>query len=499
MNHNEELKVCDMGDVPNAGLPELVRALARGLNAQVIETHISWVLLAGDLAYKLKKPVRLPFVDYGSLEARHHFCAEEVRLNARLAPTVYQGVTRITGTPSAPVIDGTGSVLEYAVRMHRFPSNALFCDQLDAGTLRAEQVDRLADLLADFHIHAPQRKQADDIARSNPRRSSALAALDGVASLASQAESAALRTWLEAESHCLTSLWAVRDTDGHVRECHGDLHLGNVIMLDGNVAAFDCIEFNPLLRWIDILDDVSFLVMDFAAHGRADFAFRFINAWLDRTGDHASLPALRFSVVYRALVRAQVEALRGVTRHKAALRYLKVAQAWAVSGKPRLYITHGLPGSGKTFGSQRLLENEGAIRLRSDIERKRLFGLEMHHSSRSKGLQIYGAHDTQRTYEYLLAMAGIALRAGYPVILDAAFLARSERAQAWNLARSLQLPFCILKCTAPLSVLRSRLLGRANDASEADVAVLERLQQVAEPLAEDENAHARDMPGGLLP
>lgn len=146
-------------------------------------------------------------------------------------------------------------------------------------------------------------------------------------------------------------------------------------------------------------------------------------------------------MVYRALVRAQVEGMRGAAHHEDARRYLKIARAWVTPGRTRRYITHGLTGSGKTFGSQRLLENEGAIRVRSDIERKRLFGLEMHQSSRATGLQIHGAHDTRRTYEYLLEMAGIALRAGYPVVLDAAFLARSEKTQAWSLAGSLQVPF----------------------------------------------------------
>ena len=489
----------DAGDAPDAGLPGLVRALARSLNAQVIETHISWVLLTDDQAYKLKKPVHLPFVDYSTVEARRHFCAEEVRLNERLAPSLYQGVTRITGTLSAPALEGTGPVLEYAVQMRRFPDGALFCEQLEAATLRADQVDRLVELLADFHLRAPRRSASDQGGGPTPRRASALAALDGVGALAIDAEAAALRAWIEAESAALAPLWETRDKDGHVRECHGDLHLGNVVSLDGDVAAFDCIEFSPALRWIDIVDDLSFIVMDFAAHGRAGFAFRFLNGWLDRTGDHAGLPALRFSVVYRALVRAQVESLRGPARDAVARRYLKIALAWAVPGKPGLSITHGLPGSGKTFGSQRLLEQEGAIRLRSDVERKRLFGLQIHEHSGAKGLQIYQAGDTARTYEYLLAMAGVALRAGYPVILDAAFLARPERARALELARSMRVPFSILTCHAPLPVLRARILGRVNDASEADVAVLERLHAVAEPLSGEEIGFAREMPGGVLP
>ena len=288
----------------------LVRALARTLDAQLIETHISWVLLSGDTAYKVKKPVRLPFVDYGTLAARKHFCEEEVRLNHRLAPSLYLGTSRITGTLQTPSIDGPGTVLEYAVRMRRFAPGALLGEQLAAGTLLADDVDQLAAMLSNFHERAPHAEFALGFATPARRRTCALAAFEGARDLASEAEGAALQAWLEAQAATLAPLWALRRADGHVRECHGDLHLDNVVRLGDGIAAFDCIEFDPALRWIDVLDDAAFVVMDFAAHHRHDFAHRFINGWLDRTGDHGGLPALRFSVVYRALVRAQVEHLR---------------------------------------------------------------------------------------------------------------------------------------------------------------------------------------------
>ena len=281
-------------------------------------------------------------------------------------------------------------------------------------------------------------------------------------------------------------MWTTRRNSGRVRECHGDLHLDNLVRLHGEVAAFDCIEFDPALRCIDVLDDVAFTVMDFSARGRQDFAFRLLNGWLDRTGDHAALPALRFSVVYRALVRAQVELLRGAGHEAAARGYLETALSWTVPGQVGLFITHGLPGSGKTFQSQRLLEREGAIRLRSDVERKRLFGLRMLEDSHGKGLDLYGEDATARTYAQLFATARVALRAGYPVVLDAAFLRGAERAQARALAHELGARFSIVNCEAPLPVLRERLLKREGDASEADVAVLERLRAAAEPLTADE-------------
>ena len=467
----------------------LVGTLAGRLGAELIETHISWVLLAGDSAYKLKKPVRLPFVDYTALQARRHFCEEELRLNSRLAPSLYLGLARITGTPEAPALDGNGPALEYAVHMRRFPKGALFAEQLMAGTLSPLDVDALAGLLSGFHHSQAPAEPAAGFASAERRQFTAQSALKGALPVASPAEHAQLQAWLATEAALLAPLWTLRQKGGRVRECHGDLHLDNVVSLDGGVAAFDGIEFDPVLRWIDVLDDIAFPVMDFIARGRADFAFRLLNGWLDSTGDHAGLPALRFSLVYRALVRAQVEHLNGAGHEAAARRYLDTALALAQPGQPRLLITHGLPGSGKTFESQKLLEREGAIRLRSDVERKRLAGLSMLADSRASGLDLYQPQATARTYAELFRLARGALEAGWPVILDAAFLHRAERAQALALAGALSVPFSIMDCQAPAQVLRERLQARRGDASEATLKVLDELSLSAEPLTAEEFKH----------
>jgi uncharacterized protein len=468
-----------------------IAALARELGARLIETHISWILLAGDRAYKVKKPVRLSFVDYGSAAARLHCCQEEVRLNRRLAPSLYLDVVPITGTRLHPALDGPGPSQDHAVRMQRFPDGALFSEQLAAGTLPAVAVDALADLLAGFHEHAPRATPGDGYGSPARRMAAALAALEGTRTAASDGEHDTLRAWLQAEAATLAPLWADRLARGLVRECHGDLHLANVVSLPDGVAAFDCIEFDPALRWIDIADDAAFVVMDFDALGRADFAFRFLNRWLDGSGDHAGLPALRFAIVYRALVRSQAACLRGPQAAADARRYLATALRWIRPGAAQLTITHGLPGSGKTFASQRLLERQGAIRMRSDVERKRLSGLAMLDDSQALGLDLYSPDASAKTYARLFELARIALDAGYPAILDAAFLRRDERAHALALARELSVPFSILDCEAPLAVLQQRIAARHGDASEADLPVLERLRAVAEPLAPDELALAQ--------
>lgn len=463
---------------------DLVLRLARTLGAELVETHISWVLLTRELAYKLKKPLHLPFVDYSTPALRLHFCEEEVRLNRRLAPSTYLGVSRVTGPAQAPGIDGDGAVLDYAVRMKRFPAGALFSERLQAGALEPRLVDRFAERLAAFHAQAtPAAASLDPDGLAPLRR--ARESLAGADALFDADDSAGLMNWLDAAWRVLRPAWLQRLRDGKVREGHGDLHLANVVEVDGEVIAFDCIEFDPALRMLDPVDDAGFALMDFAARGRSDLGWRFFNAWLERTGDYEGLALLRFWLVVRALVRAEVEHLR-TPRSAAAVRYARAALEWSRSAAPRLAITHGLPGSGKTFASQRWLEQAGAVRIRSDVERKRLFGLDAFADTRACGVDAYDADATNRTYERLVALARIALGAGFPVVLDAAFLRRQERGSARRLADGMQLPFVIIACEAPPEVLRERLRLRSGDASEADESVLQQLEAEQESLAPEE-------------
>ncbi len=462
----------------------LAHALAARLGASLIETHISWVLLAGDRAYKLKKPLRLPFLDYSTLAARRRCCEEELRINRRLAPSLYLDVVAVTGGVDAPAIGGAGPAIDWAVRMRRFPEGALFGERLRDRRLGEAEVDACAALLSRFHLEASVARANSGFAGAPHRAALAAAALAGAAPVVSTEEAALLSRWLRAQAQRLAPHWAERLRTGHVRECHGDLHLANLIVVDGDVSAFDGIEFDPALRWIDVIDDIAFPVMDLRARGRADLAFRLLNAWLDATGEHAGLPGLRHALVYRALVRAQVECLRG---HEAsARRYVEAALRWVRHAPPWLALMHGLPGSGKSFVSQGLLQAQGAIRLRSDVERKRLFGLPASADSRASGRDIYGEEATRRTYDTLFALARTALEAGFPVILDAAFLRRHEREAAAALARRARVPWRIVHCEAPDGVLRERLRARRGDASEADEGTLAALRGAQEALGEDE-------------
>lgn len=469
----------------------LVDRLRQQRQARLIETHISWVLLDGQDAWKFKKPLHLPFLDASTLARRQQLCEEELRLNRRMAPSLYLDVTPITGTPNAPVLGGSGSVIDYAVHMRQFPNGALLGELLTAGQVQPAQLDDFARHLADFH------RSAEVAPPSSPYGGPALVerttrdVLRNLANIGGEALSAPFVDWLDAQAPLLRPLWSQRQAQGRIVEGHGDLHLANVVLLDGALTAFDCIEFDPGLRWGDPLSDVAFLVMDLMAHQRADLAFRFLNAYLDANGDHASIPVLRHYLVYRALVRALVALIKaGAGQPPDGPDYLALAHSLIAPIAPRLLITHGVSGSGKTFVSQGVLEQAGAIRLRSDVERKRLFGVA-HAAAPSDGAAapsgagdvdahaLYSRDRTQATYAHLRELAQTCLQSGWHVIVDATFLDADERDRFRQLASSPPGHFAIVHCEAPRPVLEARITARlavpqqgARDASDADTSVL---------------------------
>lgn len=469
----------------------LVAHLRRQRGARLIETHISWVLLDGRDAWKLKKPLHLPFLDASTLARRHQLCEEELRLNRRMAPSLYLDVTPITGTPDSPVLGGTGPAIEYAVHMRQFPKGALLGELLASGQVQPTQLDDFALHLAGFHRSAEVAPPSSPYGSPQLVEQTTRDVLRNLADIGGEALSAPFTAWLDTQAPLLRPLWAQRQAQGRIVEGHGDLHLANVVLLDGSLIGFDCIEFDPGLRWGDPLSDVAFLVMDLMAHQRTDLAFRFLNAYLDASGDHAGLPVLRHYLVYRALVRALVASIKaGKGQVPAGPDYLALAHRLIAPTAPRLLITHGVSGSGKTFVSQGLLEQAGAIRVRSDIERKRLFGATQPAAqpagatpSGSGDLDanpLYNRDRTQATYAHLHDVAQRSLQSGWHTIVDATFLDAGERDRFRHLAAAQSAPFAILHCEAPRTTLEARLITRqqaAQDASDADVAVLDRQLQ----------------------
>lgn len=492
-----------------ASATTLVDRLRQQRQARLIETHISWVLLDGQDAWKLKKPLHLPFLDAGTLARRHQLCEEELRLNRRMAPSLYLDVTPITGTPNAPVLGGSGSVIEYAVHMRQFPNGALLGELLEAGQVQPTQLDDFARHLAEFHRSAEVAPPSTPYGSPDLIERTTRDVLRNLADIGGEALSAPFTHWLDTQAPLLRALWAQRQAQGRIVESHGDLHLANVVLLDGTLTAFDCIEFDPGLRWGDPLSDVAFLVMDLMAHQRTDLAFRFLNAYLDASGDHAGLPVLRHYLVYRALVRALVARIKaGAGQPPDGPDYLALAHTLIAPTAPRLLITHGVSGSGKTFVSQGVLEQAIAIRLRSDVERKRLFEAAQtaaqpdeatapSNAGKVTANPLYSRDRTQATYAHLRDLARLSLQAGWHVIVDATFLDADERDRFRQLASSQSAPFVILHCEAPRPVLEARITARltapqpgARDASDADTSVLAQQLQRATALRPEEAADA---------
>ena len=420
---------------------------------ECFETHLSWVLVAGGFAYKIKKALHFDFVDFSTLAARRFFCEAELQLNRRLAPHLYLSVETITGSVQQPQIGGSGEAIDYLVKMRAFDQAALWSARVAGGLLSAAEVDALARQIADFHHttdRAPLRStwaNAQTVAKTADENLHALSMLAPSRKIADMVRK--LTVWQRNRHAVLGHVFDERREKGFVRECHGDLHAGNVVTLNDQVAAFDCIEFSETLRWIDVINDIAFIDMDIECLGSPAMAARLLDGYLSATGDYSGLSLLRYYRVERALVRARVSLIQAA-QHRIeppaaalrveasgtgspmaqALRYLQFSMRAIALPVTAIMITHGLSGSGKSTFSQCWLELTGAIRLRSDVERKRLHA--MVDTSRNvvpveHGLYTIAASGA--TYAHLQALARQVLSAGYPVIIDAAFLMKQPSAR----------------------------------------------------------------------
>ncbi len=467
---------------------------------QLIETHISWVILTGPYVYKIKKPVDLGFLDFSTLDKRKFFCERELELNKRLAPQLYLAVVSISGSVQKPAIDGEGEVIEYAVKMAQFPQEAQLDRMLHTGKLTQFHISATADKVAEFHLN---------LANSHPddKYGSPAQVLAPVKENFSQIrerqcsdnahELGPLETWVDRQYSQLVPVMVARKAAGFVKDCHGDIHLRNVAWHKDEIVIFDCIEFNDDLRRIDVISEVSFMVMDLDDRERGDLASWFLNRYLEHTGDYAGLRLLRFYLVYRALVRAKVDCIRANQEHISStervealqeyLSYLRLASSYTQHHRPILILMYGLSGSGKTYVSDSLLTILPAVRIRSDIERKRLYGLEKKDRTGGGAVNagIYTQSASQRTYARLLEHAETILKSGYNVIIDAAFLYHRQRSAFLELAESIGSSVVILECAAPGPVLKQRIrerIGHDRDASDANIAVLQHQLENREPL-----------------
>lgn len=498
--------------------PPLIRALFSPAcydhavtQIELIETHISWVLLTGEYAYKIKKPVNLGFLDFSTLALRKQACDDEVRLNRRLAPELYLGVVAITGSANAPhvkdLVENDSAentpceAIEYAVKMRQFSPDATL-DHLDErGELGAVQIDRLTARLARFHLgecHSapPDSRWGEPDAIAQPIKENFQLLSNRLDDTTEIRRLEKLRTWSMAEHERLAPLMRERKRAGWIRECHGDLHLGNLAWVNGELLIFDCIEFSAALRWIDVISEVAFCFMDLLHREHSDLALRFLNAWLEASGDYGGVALLRYYAVYRAMVRAKVAALRAGQGGDAEASdaevsaYLQLAEQLSQDTPAQLWITHGLSGCGKTTLTQSLLQKRGMIRLRSDVERKRLAGLDaLARSSGGINEGLYTQETSRRAYVQLAQLADGLLEAGWQVVVDAAFLERWQRDLLREIAQRRKVPFRILDIQVDHATLRERIglrSAQGKDASEADLRVLQHQIETVLPLGKDE-------------
>jgi uncharacterized protein len=468
------------------------------------ETHLSWVILTGEYAYKIKKPIRFEFVDFSTLELRHRCCEAELQLNCRLAPQLYLDVVAIAHGEHGLQIGGDGTPVEYAVRMRQFPAGAELAALLATDQVSTDEITTLAELLARFHLLAPLAAPDADTNGTQQLLEAVLGNLSQLLAQLGPAETPpplhTLIGWCHDQALAHEPDLMLREQAGFIRDCHGDLHGGNIVRFGSRLLPFDCIEFNAALRHIDVMNDLAFLVMDLRYRGHTDLALVLLSRYLEVTGDYEGVELLPFYCVYRALVRAKIDALSVHQQPQRASIFqarleqrIQAAIDWTTPREPTLALMHGPSGSGKSWLSNRLVATLPAIRIRSDVERKRLAGIGADESAAAPVAQgVYSAHFSHRTYARLADCAERCLRAGFSVIVDAAFLDSSDREIFQKLAQHLRVGFAIASCQADPITLASRILQRGRehpDPSDANLAVLDAQLRNLQPFSANEEPH----------
>ncbi len=472
---------------------------------EVVETHISWIFLTESYAYKVKKPLNLGFLDFSTLEKRLHYCNEELRLNQRLCPEIYLSIVPVVKSATSICIDGDGEIIDYAVKMVRFDRTMELDRLLSSGKLTTMHIDILAHLIAGFHQGIAAVKPETGFGHPDNLIKPILDNFAHTEPVASNSDEVSrleiLKAWTVTEHQRLYSLFLKRQQHGCIRQCHGDMHTGNMVWWKNQIFIFDCIEFNENLSIIDVISDLAFLYMDLEHSEQPALASRLLNNYLKETGDYGAMPLLRFYAVYRAMVRAKVTAIRYVQTEDKLLgervleehfSYLRLAEHFTRKQRPLLILTMGVSGSGKTTLSSEIAQSIQGVHIRSDIERKRLAGLKaLDRSDDARKTSIYSDDMGRQTYKKLLDLASLCIEEGLTVIVDATFLKVTNRKLFIELAQRLNCPCRILNFNAPREVLVERIQKRylmGNDASDADTSVLAAQLDNQEALSKEEDA-----------
>ena len=484
-------------------LPSLINSLLQPdcyphpvtIPIRVIETQVSWVLLTGEYVYKIKKELNFGFLDFSTLDKRQYYCEEELRLNQRLAPDIYQAVVTISGSENLPSISATllitepekaqqplslnpqsYTVIEYAVRMRQFDPESGLDKLLQQNKFEAPWIEQLAEQLAKFHQQLPT------VASNSPWGEPSniwqlvsdnyLHTLDFCTDEADLEHLTKLYTQTTEQYMALEATFRERRKLGFIRECHGDLHLGNVTLFENKLRLFDCIEFNLQFRWIDTCSDLAFLLMDLEANGKYSWANITLNRYLELSGDYQCLQILNFYKSFRSMVRAKVATLGPSANHQSFVKYLRLTQHYQRSSKPTLILMHGLSGSGKSYVSRKIIKNIPAIRISSQVQRERLHKELL---KKGKKLDLHSPEINARLSQHLLTLAQNILKMGYSVVVDGTFLKQHFRQNYLNLAEQLNIQITIVSCVCEEKLLKARLVRGINTRSNASNFSLERL------------------------
>jgi uncharacterized protein len=451
-------------------------------SVHLVQTHVSLIFITDEFVYKIKKPVDLGFLDFTTLDRRLFYCHEEVRLNRRLCPDVYLGVAELRETPDGAGFYGTGAIIDYAVRMKRLPEERMLDRLLREGRVTAGDIRRIARTIGEFHRNAERSSEIDSYGSVESIRRNwdeNFRQIERVTpSPCSARDLRIIRDSVDAFLHDQERVLADRVARGFIRDCDGDIHMGNICLTD-QVLIFDCIEFNKRFRYSDTAADIAFLLMDLDFHDRRDFSALLRDEYIGVTGDTGIGRVLDFYKTYRAVIRGKVARFKSIdpdippdeqrAARDEAERYFMLARGYVIRNKlpVSLIITCGLMGTGKSSAAALLSFQLGTDFLSSDETRKKVARLPEHARDLSGyGEGIYSSRFTEATYTSLLSGAEASLREGRTVIVDATFRRKRDRDRFRLLAERMAVPFHIVQTVCPEEIVRERLEKRIRDPRE---------------------------------